>query len=155
MTSWFRFCAAFGLLLAWTGSSLAKDPQVAQVAVKYMAQEIVECAAYFDIVSLALLNSNAADTADKYIRSRKLAVGRADSLSPGVVNARYNSSIKGMTQKIIMSNIPKNIAEDLSNVVIADISVLHDQYGRTCKQVMESPGDRAEYWMQQTDDTSR
>ena len=113
-----------------------------------MAREMVECAAYFDIVSLALLNSNEADTAEKYIRSRKLAVGRADSLSQGVMNARYNVLIRDMTNRIITANITKRIDKSLSNVLITDITVLHNQYGKLCKEVLSSPGARAKYWME-------
>ena len=52
--------------------------EMAQIAVKKMANETVECAAYFDIVSLALLNSNEPDTAEEYVKARKLAVDRAE-----------------------------------------------------------------------------
>jgi hypothetical protein len=147
---------AAALLVCCTGSVSAQDrPQAAQTAVDNMAKETVECAAYFDIVSLALMNSKADDTAEEYIKARKLAVGRANSLSPDIVNERYNSLIKEMTKKIIFSNIPKDIADDLSNVVLADISVLRDQYGKSCKEVMDSPGARGTYWMQHADGSSR
>jgi len=155
MTKWATLNLAVGLLVSCTAALAQDRSEAAQIAVNNMAKEMVECAAYFDIVSLALLNSKEAETSEKYIRSRKLAVERANSLSPGIVNERYNILIKEMTKKIIFSNIPKNIAEDLSNVVIADISVLHNQYGKVCKQVMDSPGARADSWMQQAGETDR
>ena len=64
------FCASY--------ASAQDRMQAAQAAVKEMAEETLQCAAYFDIVSLALLNSNAGDTAQEYIKARKLAVDRAE-----------------------------------------------------------------------------
>jgi hypothetical protein len=156
MNKWSKLYIAFALLVWCSGSAFAQNQSnIAQIAVIKMANEMIECAAYFDIVSLALLNSNAPDMAQKYIRSRKLAVGRANSLSPGVANARYNMFIRDMTNKIIISNITKSIDKDLSNVLITDISVLHNQYAKICKEVMDSPGERAKYWKKQTAGASR
>jgi hypothetical protein len=143
------------LILCASHATAQDRMQAAHVAVKNMAEETLECAAYFDIVSLALLNSNEADTAEEYVRVRKFAVGRADSLSPGILYARYNVLIRDMTNRIIMTNVTKRIDESLSNVAIEDISVLHNQYGKLCKEVMSSPGARAKYWMERAGGTSR
>jgi hypothetical protein len=121
--------------------------QAANVAVKKMAEETLECAAYFDIVSLALLNSNAKDTAEKYVSARKLAVDRAESLSQGILNARYNDFIRQMTNSIVTANVSKRIDQNLSNVAIEDISILRDRYAKSCKEVLDDPGARAKYWM--------
>ena len=139
---------ALVLILLCAGFATAQDRmQAAQGAVKHMAEETLECAAYFDIVSLALLNSNAGDTAQEYIKARKLAVDRAESLSQGILNARYNGLIKDMTKRIVMANVTKQIDESLSNVAIEDISVLQDRYAKLCKEVLDEPGARAKYWM--------
>lgn len=155
--SWLVVALALGLMVSYSGGpSFAQDPaENAKFAVKSMAEELVECAAYFDIVSLALLNSNQAALSDKYVSLRKLAVGRANSLKPGIINERYNLRIKEMTKDVMLSNIPKNIADDLSNVMITETSVLRDKYGNSCKEVMESPGTRATYWMHQADGSSQ
>jgi hypothetical protein len=138
------------LMLSCAGLATAQDRmQAAQIAVNHMAEETLECAAYFDIVSLALLNSDGGDTAQEYIKARKLAVDRAESLSQGIVNARYNVLIRDMTKKIIMANVTKPIDERLANVVIDDISVLRDRYAKLCKEVINDPGARAKYWMGQ------
>ena len=155
--SWFSVSLASGFVVSCSGGPcFAQDPaENAKVAVGSMAEEIVECAAYFDIVSLALLNSKEAALSEKYVSLRKLAVGRANSLKPGIVNERYNMLIKEMTKDVMLLNIPKNIADDLSNVMITEISVLRDNYGKSCKEVMESPGSRATYWMHQAEGSSR
>ena len=122
--------------------------QAANVAAKKMAEETLECAAYFDVVSLALLNSNAKDTAEEYINARKLAVDRAESLAEGILYARYNDFIRQMTNSIVVANVSKRIAQNLSNVAIDDISILRDRYAKLCKEVLDSPGARAKYWME-------
>jgi hypothetical protein len=122
--------------------------QAANLAVKKMAEETLECAAYFDVVSLALLNSNARATAEEYIKARKLAVDRAESLSQGILNARYNDFIRQMTNSIVIANVRKRIDQKLSNIAIEDISVLRDRYAKSCKEVLDNPGARAKYWME-------
>jgi hypothetical protein len=148
MTKWLT--AYFVLIFSCAAYSAEQDRmQAAQIAVNNMAEETLQCAAYFDIVSLALINSSGGDIAQEYINARKLAVDRAESLSQGILNARYNALIQDMTHKIIVANIPKHIDESLSNVAIEDISVLSDRYAKLCKEVLSDPGARAKYWMGQ------
>ena len=146
-----RFCAAVGLIGLCTGGAFAQEDrsEAAQAAVKDMARETTECAVYFDILATVLLRSNERATSQKYVEAHKLAVARADSLSPGVVKAQYDAMAKEMTNKVAMANIPKKIEQDLSNVSMLEISVLQNQYGRLCKEVVNDPGERAKYWMKQ------
>jgi hypothetical protein len=143
-------CFSFVLLALGAGSAPAVElsrPEMAQAAVKKMAIETVECAAYFDIVSLALLHSNEGDTAQEYLKAREKAVDRAESLSQGIVSANYDVMIRDMKNRIVLSNTAKQIDQSLSNVSITDISVLGDQYAKLCKEVLSDPGARAKYWM--------
>lgn len=151
MTRLLKCCVAVVLIGVCTGGAFAQDrsTEAARVAVNDMAREIVECAVYFDIVSAVLLRSNERATSQKYVDARKLAVARADSLSPGVVKARYSGMIKEMINKVAMANIPKKIDQSLSNVSIQEITVLQNQYSKLCKMVLNDPGERAKYWMQQ------
>jgi hypothetical protein len=121
----------------------------AQIAVDHMAEETLECAAYFDIVSLALINSNDSETADYYINARKLAVDRAESLNEGILNRRYEAFVQDMSQRVIRANLAKKIDPKLSNISIEDVSILRDRYAASCKQIIENPGSRAKYWMEQ------
>jgi hypothetical protein len=121
----------------------------AQKAILKMAKETLDCAAYFDIVSLALLHSSEGETAQKYLSARKTAVDRAESLNRGIVKDNYNSVLKDMSQTIIIANSEKNIKPDLSNLKITDISVLGDKYSKLCKEVLDDPGARARYWTEQ------
>jgi hypothetical protein len=140
------FCV---LMVSCASHGAAQDRmQAAQAAVKSMAEETLECAVYFDIVSAALLNSNAGNTAQEYIKARKLAVGRAESLSEGIVNARYNALVRDMAKQVIIANAPRRVDEKLSDVSIEEITVLRDRYAKLCKKVLEDPGSRAKYWME-------
>jgi hypothetical protein len=146
-----KFCAAVGLIGVCTGGAFAQEDrtEAAQAAVKDMARETVECAVYFDIVAAVLLGAQERATSQKYVDAHKMAIARADSLSPGVVKAQYDAMVKEMTNKIATANIPRKIEKDLSNVSMLEISVLQNQYGRLCKEVLNEPGQRAKYWMQQ------
>lgn len=149
MTKLMRFCAAVGLIMC-SGGTFAQESstEAVQAAVKDMAHEMVECAVYFDIVA-TVLRTNDPATSLKYVEVYKLAVARADSLSPGVVKTQYAGMAKAMTDKVAMANIPKKIEANLSNVSMLEISVLQDQYGKLCKEVLNEPGKRAKHWMQQ------
>jgi preprotein translocase subunit SecG len=144
-----RFCLSVVALGAGAAGAFAQDPDAARVAVKKMARETLECAAYFDIVSLVLLNANERTTSNQYVEARKLAAARADSLEPGILNTQYNDIVKEMADKVAMANIPKAIDKTLANVSIAEITVLQNQYGRLCKEVVNTPGERSKYWMGQ------
>ena len=146
-----KFCAAVGLIGLCTGGAFAQEDrtEAAQAAVKDMARETVECAVYFDIVAAVLLSSKERATSQKYVDAHKLAIARADSLSPGVVKAQYDTMVKEMTNRVARANIPKKIEENLSNVSMLEISMLQNQYGKLCKEVLNDPGQRAKYWMQQ------
>src|SRR5262245_51506344 len=147
IAKWVTACFVLSFSSATYSAEQARM-QAAQTAVNNMAEETLECAAYFDIVSLALMNSNGADIAQEYINARKLAVDRAESLNQGILNARYNALIEDMTRKIILANQAKRIDDHLSNIAIEDISVLRDQYAKLCKEVLSDPGARAKYWME-------
>jgi hypothetical protein len=131
---------------AWAAPAVELTRQeMAQAAVNKMALETVECAAYFDVVSLALLHSEEGDTAQEYFKARKKALDRAESISQGIVSANYYVMIRDMTNKVVISNMSKQIGESLSNVLITDISVLG---AKLCKEVLNDPGARAKYWME-------
>src|SRR5262245_28276724 len=93
MTNLRTIYCSLALLVVVADTAPAVDlsrPEMAQLAVKQMAQETVECAAYFDIVSLALLHANENGTDQEYERARKMAVDRANSLSQGIVSHNYS-----------------------------------------------------------------
>ena len=151
MTRLKKFCAAVGLIGVCAGGAFAQEnrTEAAEAAVKDMARETLECAVYFDIVATVLLGSNERATSQKYVDAHKLAIARADSLSPGVVKTNYDAMVKEMTNKVAMANLPKWVNQDLSNVSMLEISVLQNQYGKLCKEVVNDPGERAKYWMKQ------
>lgn len=152
MTKLMQFCLAVGLIGICTGGAFAQDDrtEAVQAAVKDMAREMLECAVYFDVVATVLRSSNEGATSVKYVDAYKLAIARADSLSPGIVKAQYAIMAKEMTRKVAIANIPKKIDENLSNVPMLEISVLQTQYGKLCKEVLNEPGQRAKHWIQQT-----
>src|SRR5262245_53242857 len=96
MTKMIKICAAAGLI-ACSGGALAQEDknEAVQAAVKDIAHEIVECAVYFDIVA-TVLRTNDPPTSLKYVEAYKLAIARADSLSPGMVKAQYAGMAKAM-----------------------------------------------------------
>jgi hypothetical protein len=141
-------CFSFVLLALRAGRSCSGAEQTGNgpSCCQKMAFETVECAAYFDIVSLALLHSN--EDAQEYLKARKKAVDRAESLSQGIVGANYDVMIKEMKNKIVLSNTTKQIDQSLSNVSITGISLLGYEYAKLCKEVLRDPGARAKYWME-------
>jgi hypothetical protein len=149
MTKLPTICFVVVVIASCLGRAAGQDrAEMAQAAVDNMAQETVECAAYFHIVGIALSNSGENETAQQFSDASKKALERADSLSEGIVGARYNATILDMTNKVIVAGINKTIDKSLSNATIFDMAVLDDTYGKLCKEVMSDPPARAQYWME-------
>ncbi len=102
-----------------------------------MAQETVECAAYFGAVSIGLENSNKPDAAKKYEAFRDSALERAtiltaNGLKAETVGARFNMAVEEMSKRIDMNT--------------SNISVLMNDYRDLCHEVMTDPEKRGRYW---------
>jgi hypothetical protein len=103
-----------------------------------VAQETVECAAYFGVMSVALENSNKPDAAKKYNEFRDKALERAAvvteqaGLKPETVGARF---------KMAADDMIKRIDRNTSNA-----SILMSDYNDLCIEVMTDVDKRARYW---------
>ena len=103
-----------------------------------MAQETVECAAYFGIASIGLENSNKPDAAKKYEEFRDTELERAAiltakaGLKPETVGARFDIAVVDMV---------KRIGGDTSNN-----SILMADYNDLCIEVMTNVEKRGQYW---------
>jgi hypothetical protein len=103
-----------------------------------MAQETVECAAYFGVLSVALENSNKPEAAKKYNEFRDTELERAAmiteqaGLKPETVGARF---------KMAADDMIKRIDKNTSNV-----SILMSDYNDLCIEVMTDVEKRARYW---------
>src|SRR5262245_7789328 len=131
-----------GLTAATLNAPLAQatSPTDPLNAFNNMAQETLECAAYFGIVSVALENSNKPDGAKKWNELRDKALERAAivseqaGLKPETVGARFNMAVDDMS---------KRIDKNTSN-----ISILMTDYNELCIEVMTDVEKRARYWME-------
>ncbi len=105
-----------------------------------MAHEMVECAAYFAVVSVALENSNDPESAKEYEGFRDMALERAAvvteqaGLKLETVAARFEMAVKDMTARI-----DKNTS---------NISILMTDYHDLCIKVMNEPEKRGQYWIE-------
>ena len=105
-----------------------------------MAQETVECAAYYGVVAVGFENSNEHNAAKKYeeIRDnaleRAIAITQQAGLKPETVGARFDMAVTKMS---------KRIDENTSN-----ISILIADYNDLCIEVMTNMEERAQYWME-------
>jgi hypothetical protein len=106
-----------------------------------IAQETVECAAYFGVMSVALENSNKPDAAKKYNEFRDKALERAAvvteqaGLKPETVGARFKMAVEDMI---------KRIDRNTSNA-----SILMSDYNDLCIEVMTDVEKRSRYWIEQ------
>jgi len=105
-----------------------------------MAQETVECAAYYGVTSVGLENSNKPDTAKKYEELRDKALERAAiiteeaGLKLETLSARFDIAVKEMIERI-----DKNTS---------NLSILMADYHDLCTEVMTDAEKRAQYWME-------
>ena len=89
-------------------------------------------------MSIGFENSNKPDAAKKYEKIRDKALERAVMVTaeagpkPETVDARFNMAVKEMTKRIDMNT--------------SNISVLINDYGDLCTEVMTDPEKRGDYW---------
>lgn len=106
----------------------ATSPQDPLDVFNNMAQETVECAAYFGVISIALENSNKLDSSKEYAEFRDKALERAAVVTE---QAGLKSETVGARFKMAAEDMSKRINMNTSN-----ISILMADYNDLCIEVM-------------------
>lgn len=125
---------------ATTSASLAQDPEKLKLGINNASHELVQCSAYFLIVSVALDNSKKNDLAQNYkeISERAFALAskaaEAAGLMKEVTPSRFEMEFVEMTKRI--------------NSNTSNISILSNQYASLCQDVMEHTDDRLRFWVE-------
>jgi hypothetical protein len=103
------------------------------------AQEMATCAAYFSVVYQVLKTSTDKDDAERAEKFR------------GQMNEAVKYSILMSSEKITLARTDKAIKEMIrktDNNPVADMSVLYNEYGFLCMDVIENPFKRLKYWLE-------
>ncbi len=129
----------FSFLLLFSGTALAHDVDgLLQQALSNAAHETIECAAYFQIVSEGMLNSEQQETAEAYQNVSGALIERADLITKeagmlqATILARYEMAIRDM-----MAKIDNNFV---------NMSILVNEYAGACEFLTNNPEKRLEYW---------
>jgi hypothetical protein len=130
----------FTIIFALGASAVCAAPQnSSQQVLNNMANEMVECAAYLAVMSVAMENSDKPDTAkqakalsDKALE-RALLITEEAHLKPETVTARF---------KLALDDMSRRIDKNTSN-----ISILMADYNELCVEVMNNPKKRGRYWV--------
>jgi len=117
----------------------ATSPQDPLNVSNNMAQETVECAAYFGVISIALENSNKLDSSKEYAEFRDKALERAAVVT--TEQAGLKSETVGTRFKMAAEDMSKRINMNTSN-----ISILMADYNDLCIEVMTDVEKRGRYW---------
>jgi len=102
------------------------------------AQEMATCAAYFTVVYQVLKTSNDKDDAKRAEKFR------------GQMNEAVKYSLLMSDEKITRDRADKEIKAMLrktDNNPAANLSVLYNEYGFLCMDVIENPFMRLKYWL--------
>jgi hypothetical protein len=130
-------CSA-ALLVVMSGCSVAGAMEP-QLAMNNLSHEYSTCAAYFQIVGVAMENSARADLAASYYNISEVAIGFAASSAEtaGLLSETVTSRVE-----IAIRDMSERIDGNTSN-----ISVLWTDYADLCEAAMERPAERIEYWL--------
>ena len=116
------------------------------VAVNNAGHEMIECAAYYGVMSQGLRNSPGEkfqETAEVYERTMTTAIGLALTYAeeikqkPEAVEARLDIAIKDM-----MGTIDNNYVNS---------SILMAKYAEPCQTVLNDPAARLQHWMDEAE----
>lgn len=125
------FLAAFVLVVS---DSRAYEQEL---AVNNLAHDFAQCAAYYTLASKGA-GKRDADLALKMNQAANLALEMSTELtSKKVTAARYNMSLKSMMDDM----------DDTFN----NFSIVINQYADQCKELMDDPKTRLQYWLDRKD----
>ena len=102
------------------------------------AQQMATCAAYFTVVYQVLKTGTDKDDAERAEKFR------------GQMNEAVKYSILMSSEKITAARTDKAIKEMIrktDNNPVANMSVLYNEYGFLCMDVIENPFRRLKYWL--------
>lgn len=127
-----------GLGVATT--SYAQDPEKLKLGINNASHELVQCSAYFLIVSVALENSQKNDLAQKYKEISEKAYALASR----------SAEVAGLLKEVTPSRFEMEFVEMTKRIDsnTSNISILGNQYSSLCQNVMEHTDDRLRFWVE-------
>lgn len=119
--------------------SAAQDPEKLKLGINNASHELVQCSAYFLIVSVALDNSQKADLAKQY----------KDMSEQAFLLASNAAEVAGLMKEVTASRFEMEFVEMTKriNSNTSNISILGNEYATPCQEVMEHSDDRLRYWI--------
>ncbi len=107
-----------------------------------ISHDYVECAAYFIIISEALMKANDKETSTQYKKMGEAAIEFA-------VTAAETGRTPEMAQKVTMARLTLSVQEMLKEIEndFSNTSILMNQYLSKCKEATENPEKMMEDWM--------
>lgn len=117
------------LTILFTSSSFALDKEA---AISNLASELSECTAYYLLLSGQLEKQNK-DSSDI-----KKSGGYAYSLAEMISNKKVTKARIELHAKVMLKEIENNWSNG---------AILIHKYGESCKEILESPENRIEYWL--------
>ena len=131
-----RWCS---LLTVFVFSTAYAAPPTPEQVFNEVAHEMIECAAYFGIVSVAMENSNKPDMAEHYKKFgddallKALFATKKAGMKDETVSARYQMALNEMSDRIGMNT--------------SNISILMAKYNDVCIEAMTDVNKRLQFWL--------
>ena len=119
----------------------SRDNEITKEIANNVSDEFVTCAAFYMISAEAVRRSSDPETASRY-----------EELSDTALHYALNAANKGrtqeMAQKVTLARLELNIKSMKKDIDsdVSNISVLINNYGYQCKQVMENPEKVLDEW---------
>ena len=129
-------CFFFVIIIFLSASSAFGDDY--DLALDKHAQEMATCGAYFTVVYQTLKTSNDRNDLERAEKFR------------GQMNEAVKYSILMSSEKITRARADKEIKEMIrktDNNPVANMSVLYNEYGFLCMDVIDNPFKRLKYWL--------
>ena len=101
-------------------------------------EDFIACGSYWNVMSLGAQRANDQKKAEQFLNVS----------SKYFIEAFEISKLIGMSQQAVKSSAKlhiKDISNDMNND-FTNVSVIIEKYGRFCKDLLENPDQRIEYW---------
>ena len=124
-----------------TAGDVPNADEIAKEIANNVSDEFVTCAAFYMISAEAVRRSSQPETASRYEEL-------SDTASYYALSAANEGRTQEMAQKVTLARLELNIKSMKKDIDsdVSNISVLINNYGYQCKQVMENPEKVLDEW---------
>lgn len=126
------------MLVVFFSSNISADKDKDKYILQNLNEDFIACGSYWNVMSLGAQRANDQKKAEQFLNVSSKYFKEAFEIA----------KLIGMSEQAVKSAAKlhiKDIGSDMSND-FSNVSIIIEKYGRFCKNLLENPDQRIEYW---------